>query len=79
MKLLLLGATGEIGKCVLRRVQRDLPTAELTILVRNTDKLDELLDKSSQQRVQVSTIFCSPCLSLLAQSSQLNAILKLWF
>lgn len=56
MKILLLGSTGEIGKHVLRRVQRDLTTAELTIFVRNTEKLQGVLLKSSQQGVQVRTL-----------------------
>ena len=53
MKVLLLGSTGAIGRCVLRRAQRDLSTVDLTLLVRCEEKLEGLLDKASKQLIQV--------------------------
>ena len=54
MKLLLLGATGDIGRHVVRLSLRELPAASVTIYVRNTAKLYNLLGADAQSsRVKV--------------------------
>ena len=59
MKLLLLGCTGEIGRLVFRRAQVGLKPSQITILVRNKKKLEELFEETLLKdcRVSIDIIF----------------------